>query len=115
MNKHGRLRFAHDQLRAVFDLLIANGKAIRHRVARIVEPLNNFDELRGRAESVKNSHGVLLKVIARHYTAKEYAGFNRGRADHLAPSPSGRGLGRGAELARRKAHTLTLSQRERGI
>src|SRR5256885_16386489 len=76
MNKHGRLRFAHDQLRAVFDLLIANRKAIKHRVARIVEPLNNFDELRGRAESVKNSHGVLLKVIARHYTAKECGVFN---------------------------------------
>src|SRR5256885_5759012 len=56
MHKHRGLRFAHDQLRAVLDLLIANGEAIEHRVTRIIEPFNDFDELCAWAEPVKNSH-----------------------------------------------------------
>src|SRR5207245_2306537 len=35
INKDRRLRFAHNQLRAVLDLLITNRKAIEHRVAGI--------------------------------------------------------------------------------
>src|SRR5258707_506597 len=62
MNKHRRLRFADNQLRAVFDLLIAHGKAIKHCVAGIVEPFDDFDELRARAEPVKYSHLVLISL-----------------------------------------------------
>src|ERR1700686_1130935 len=63
MNKDCGLRFAHDQLGSVLDFLIANRKAIKHRVARIVEPLNDFNELGARAEPVKNSHLFSISFV----------------------------------------------------
>ena len=40
-----RLRFAHDELRAVLDFLVVVGKAVGERVARVVRPLDDFEEL----------------------------------------------------------------------
>jgi len=86
MNKNCCLRFAHDQLCPVLDLLIANWKAIKHRVARIVEPLNDLNELCARAEPVKNSHLLSISFVrplrtssqaGRYYTVKARAMFNR--------------------------------------
>ena len=48
------LRFPHRQPRPILDFLIVNRKAIQHRVARIVEPLDDFNKLR--ADGVKYSH-----------------------------------------------------------
>src|SRR6185437_13490215 len=45
INELRRLRFADDQLRAVLDFLVVIGKAIRQRVARVVGPLDDVDEL----------------------------------------------------------------------
>ncbi len=39
------LRFAHDQLRAIFDFRIVNLKPERDVVARIVGPLDDLDQL----------------------------------------------------------------------
>ena len=39
------LRLAHDQLRAVLDLLVLVGEAVGQRVARVVGPLDDVDEL----------------------------------------------------------------------
>ena len=39
------LRLAHDELRAVLDLLVLVGEAERQRVARVVGPLDDVDEL----------------------------------------------------------------------
>src|SRR3977135_2327436 len=63
MNKDCGLCVAPDQWRPVLDLLIANRKAIKHGVARIVEPLNYFNELRARAEPVKNSHFFSISFV----------------------------------------------------
>src|SRR6185503_2540989 len=39
------LRFADDQLRTVLDLAVVIGKPVRQRVARVVGPLDDVDEL----------------------------------------------------------------------
>src|SRR5438034_9027426 len=64
MHKHRRLRFAHDQLRSVLDLLIAHRKPVDHRIGRIVKPFNYLNKLCGRAEPVKNSHFVVALLRA---------------------------------------------------
>jgi hypothetical protein len=45
MHEDCDLRFAHDQLGSVFDLLILHWKAVQERVGGVVEPFDNFDEL----------------------------------------------------------------------
>src|SRR6185437_4000994 len=45
INELRRLRFADDQLCAVLDFLVVIGKAVRQRVARVVGPLDDVDEL----------------------------------------------------------------------
>ena len=52
------LRFAHDQLRAVLDFLVLVGKAERQRVARIVGPFDDVDELF--LEEVDDRHRVFV-------------------------------------------------------
>ena len=44
VDKLRHLRFAHNQLRAVFDRLVFVGKAIRQRVAGIIRPLDNVEQ-----------------------------------------------------------------------
>ena len=39
------LRLAHDQLRAVLDRLVLVREAVRQRVARVIGPLDDVDEL----------------------------------------------------------------------
>src|SRR5580765_7733616 len=79
VNEHRRLRFAHNQLRAVLDFLIAYRKPVHHRVSGVVEPFNDFDELCARAEPVKNSHllSPLVRPLptARYYTVKRASVF----------------------------------------
>jgi hypothetical protein len=58
VNKNRRLRFAHRQLGPVLDLLTLDRKTINQSVTRIIEPLNNLDELR--SDGVKYSHVFLL-------------------------------------------------------
>src|SRR5262249_46358300 len=59
------LRFANDQLRAVLDLLVVVGKAKRQRVARVIGPLDDVDELL--LDEVEDRHGRLLltQLLAR--------------------------------------------------
>jgi hypothetical protein len=60
------LRFAHDQLRAVFDGFVIIGKAPGERVTRIVDPLDDFEQLA--AEEIDQSHKIRLggRQVARH-------------------------------------------------
>ena len=45
VNELRDLRFADDELRAALDLFVLIGKPERERVARIVRPLDDIDEL----------------------------------------------------------------------
>src|SRR5262249_10889753 len=49
------LGFAHDQLRTALDLLVLVGKAVGERVARIIGPLDDVDELL--ADEIEDRHG----------------------------------------------------------
>ncbi len=51
---HG-LRLADDELRASLDLLVVVGEPVRQRVARIIRPLDDLDELA--ADEVGQAHG----------------------------------------------------------
>src|SRR5690606_20334856 len=53
------LRFADDEFRAALDLAILVGPAIRQRVARVIGPLDDLDELT--AEEVAQGHGCSLE------------------------------------------------------
>ena len=50
------LRLAHDELRAALDFLVIVRKPERQRVARVVGPLDDLDELA--ADEVGQSHGA---------------------------------------------------------
>ena len=86
-DEDGDLRLANDELRAVFDLLPANGETIQHRVVRFVEPLDDFNKLC--LDGVKNSHvafNLLLAALrvslvsaAPYYTLKRAARFKHPR------------------------------------
>ena len=52
------LRFADDELRAALDFLVLVGKAVRKRVARIVGPLDDLDQLT--ANEVGQAHSYLV-------------------------------------------------------
>src|SRR4029078_10936639 len=39
------LRFPHDELRAALDFLVLIGEPVRQRIARVVRPLDDIDEL----------------------------------------------------------------------
>ena len=56
MNKDSRLAFAHSELCAVFDLVGFTLKAPNHCVTRIINPVNNIDELA--AQKIKNTHEI---------------------------------------------------------
>ena len=58
------LRFAHDELRAALDLLVVVRKAVRERVARVIGPLDDLDELA--AEEIGQAHGGLLRLYQGH-------------------------------------------------
>ena len=45
INELRHLRFAHDQLRAAFDLVILVGETERDGVARVVGPFDHVDRL----------------------------------------------------------------------
>ena len=51
---HG-LRLADDELRAALDFLVLVGKSERQRVARVVGPLDDVDELA--ADEIGQAHG----------------------------------------------------------
>ena len=56
-----RLRFAHDELRAALDFLVLVREAVGERVARVVLPLDDFEELS--FEIIHQAHGrVWLEV-----------------------------------------------------
>ena len=48
------LRLAHDELRAALDFLVLVGKPERQRIARVIRPLDDVDELA--ADEVGDSH-----------------------------------------------------------
>ena len=56
INELRDLRFADDELRAALDFLVLIGKPERERVARIVRPFDDVDELF--LEKIGQSHGV---------------------------------------------------------
>jgi hypothetical protein len=43
VDEDGGLRFAHDQPRAVLDLVVVTLEAMHHRVARRIEPFDDVD------------------------------------------------------------------------
>ena len=55
--KRGSLTFADDQLRAVFDFVIAAWEPPDDRVARIVEPFNDVDQFV--FQFIEDAHGSL--------------------------------------------------------
>ena len=55
---HG-LRFADDELRAALDFLVVVGKSVRERVARVIRPFDDLDELA--AEKIGQCHRSLLQ------------------------------------------------------
>ena len=55
MHKDRRLPLAHRQLGAVFDLMAFTLKPPDHRVAGVVGPVNDVDELA--REEIENAHG----------------------------------------------------------
>src|SRR5262249_33297199 len=57
------LRFAHDELRAALDLLVLVGKTIGERVARIIGPFDDVDELL--ADEVEDRHCGLRRQSLR--------------------------------------------------
>ena len=57
------LRFAHDELRAVLDFLVLVGEAERQRVARVVRPLDDVDELF--LEEIDDRHRVSMLLVVR--------------------------------------------------
>jgi hypothetical protein len=54
------LRLAHDELRAVLDFLVLVGEAVRQRVARVVRPLDDVDELL--LEEIDDGHARILAL-----------------------------------------------------
>src|SRR5207248_332942 len=52
---HG-LRFANDELGAAFDRAVAIGEAKRQRIARVIHPLDDLDELA--AEKLSETHAA---------------------------------------------------------
>ena len=57
-HKHRHLRFAHDQLRPVFDFILIPRKSPHQRILAVVRPLNDVDQLV--AEFVENAHVEIL-------------------------------------------------------
>jgi hypothetical protein len=55
------LRLAHDELRAALDRLVLVGEAVRQRVARVVGPLDDLDQLA--LEEIQDAH-VMSSVSA---------------------------------------------------
>jgi len=53
--EHGRLAFAHSELGAVFDLMALTLEPPDHRVAGVISPVDDVDELAG--EKIENAHG----------------------------------------------------------
>jgi len=54
----GHLALAHDQLRFVLDLLVVVREAVGQRVARVIDPLDDVDELP--VDEVHDGHAALL-------------------------------------------------------
>src|SRR5439155_8547568 len=61
----GDLRFADDQLRAAFNLLVLVGKPEGERIARVIGPFDDVDELL--ADEVENGHIISLEYLGRSY------------------------------------------------
>src|SRR6185437_4508325 len=80
------LRLAHDELRAVLDLLVLVGEAERQRVARVIGPLDDIDEL-------------FLEEVDDRHRGSMLGAAPRGRAEALRESPRARCLAapRGAD------------------
>ena len=84
------LRFADDQLRAVLDRLVVVGKAVRQRVAGVIGPLDDLDQLA--LEEVDDAHGGILRR-----RGLAVRGFAVRRQSRLEPAglkalqPAGRG------------------------
>ena len=57
IDEQRRLPRTHDELRAVLDLLLRPRETLHHRVARLVEPLDDVDQLAG--NEFTNRHGIL--------------------------------------------------------
>jgi|GEM_PF-3067675 len=63
MHEHRRLAFAHRQLGAVFDRLAPAFKAPDHRVARVIQPLDDINEFA--FEEIENHGGSLSRSCGR--------------------------------------------------
>ena len=54
------LRLAHDQLGAPLDFLVLVRKTVGERVARIIGPFDDVDELT--ADEIRQRHGYLARI-----------------------------------------------------
>jgi len=54
------LRLAHDQLGAPLDFLVLVRKTVGERVARIIGPFDDVDELT--ADEIRQGHGYLARI-----------------------------------------------------
>ena len=76
--KHSRLPFADCQLGTVLDFVIVPFEPPDHRVAGVIGPVNNVDELT--AQKIENRHGQKLLFLARANAGDLVAGQSRGKA-----------------------------------
>ena len=74
MDENGGLAFANGQLGAVFDRVADGRIAPDHRVARIVRPFDDLDELA--AENVEDRH-LFLRRMSCLYAAKRSDGASQ--------------------------------------
>ena len=79
------LRLAHDQLRAVLDRLVVVREAVRQRVARVIGPLDDVDQLA--LEEVADAHAGDCSLSA---VALAKADLSRSRLDQPDQVPTGR-------------------------
>ncbi len=83
VDEEGRLVLAHRQLRAHLDLLVVDGEPVDERVGRLVQPLDDLDELRA---------DLLLDVVEQAHSSPPNPGGDQSSA--MIRSGTGEGLGR---------------------
>src|SRR5207237_3105704 len=69
INELRDLRFADDQLRAVLYLLVFVGESVRQRIARIIGPLDDVDELL--LDEIQDRHRISLETNQRNRPSRE--------------------------------------------
>ena len=63
VDEDGRLPFAHGQLGTVFDRVALTLEAPDHRVAGVIDPVDDVDELA--FEEIEDTHKILPEIIVR--------------------------------------------------